>query len=519
MVKKNKGAAISTQEPHIKTLIQMRESERENRVGAVRGQQWTLVSPRRRRGKESAGNVSGSVRHHSRHPKAWGQNSKTRQQGNLEGAGVVSYYFTNFPPSLDIEALCGLFMKWGKVVDVFVPRKRNKEGKAFGFVRFKDVLYPSELERRLDQIWVGTYKLRTNFARFSRHKDDTADGKQRNAPVVGQVQQGKVQQSQIGASYVEVAKGNVGTKQWRKKINVDPNIWRGMDFVAKEEDIAWLSKCYVGCVQNPNAMYLLQDRIIEEGVSNFTISPMGGDMVLIKPSEGEVFEEFIKEYEDLVETWFYDVRKWSPGEVSRQRETWVRCQGVPLQGWSEQFFELLVGSLGTYISVDWSTMQKKQYDIARVLIRTSSWEAINRLVKVRINGVVFTIRLLEKPFPDHGFGMGRVQGGHKNGSSSSSSSSDHMGFSDFSERSSEGDPIDARLEEEIQTLLEGQGVRSGNVERKATDVHEENEELHGVQGSPIIEGGSENSSIIEGPTNIDVVVPNNFKSVEWKKYD
>lgn len=96
-----------------------------------------------------------------------------------------------------------------------------------------------------------------------------------------------------------------------------------------------------------------------------------------------------------------------------------------------------------------------------------------------------------------------------------------MGFSDFSEKSSEGDPIDARLKEEIQNLLEGQGVRSGNVERKATDVHEENEELHGVQGSPIIEGGSENSSIIEGPTNIDVVVPNNFKNVgvEWKKYD
>lgn len=61
-------------------------------------------------------------------------------------------------------------------------------------------------------------------------------------------------------------------------------------------------------------------------------------MVLIKPTEGEDFEGFVKEYEDLVETWFYDVRQWSPGIVVKEREAWVRCQGVPLHAWSQIFF-------------------------------------------------------------------------------------------------------------------------------------------------------------------------------------
>lgn len=55
---------------------------------------------------------------------------------------------------------------------------------------------------------------------------------------------------------------------------------RGMVFTVKEEDMGWLEKCYVGYVNNPGAVYLLQDKLIDEGVSNFTITPMGGDLVL-----------------------------------------------------------------------------------------------------------------------------------------------------------------------------------------------------------------------------------------------
>lgn len=71
-------------------------------------------------------------------------------------------------------------MKCGRVVDVFAPRKRNKEGKAFGFVTFKEVLYPQELERRLDQVWIGTFKLRVNYIRFSRQKKTAAQKTQDN---------------------------------------------------------------------------------------------------------------------------------------------------------------------------------------------------------------------------------------------------------------------------------------------------------------------------------------------------
>lgn len=112
-----------------------------------------------------------------------GQNASGRRKvfsevGNMYGkrqefyeGGVVSFYFTNFPSSLGVEDLWRVFMGWGKVVDVFIPKKKNKEGKSFGFVRFKGVAYPLELEKRLDQLWIGSYKMKVNSNRFVRRME------------------------------------------------------------------------------------------------------------------------------------------------------------------------------------------------------------------------------------------------------------------------------------------------------------------------------------------------------------
>lgn len=90
---------------------------------------------------------------------------------------------------------------------MFIPNKRNKEGKVFGFVRFKEVAYPHELEKRLDQIWIGSYKLRANFTRFFRRKDQSFGSDYRARST--KKQQARYQQAQpIGKKpYVQKVQG------------------------------------------------------------------------------------------------------------------------------------------------------------------------------------------------------------------------------------------------------------------------------------------------------------------------
>lgn len=247
-------------------------------------------------------------------------------------------------------------------------------------------------------------------------------------------------------------------------------MWRGLDFQIKEDEMAWLNQCFVGYVHNPDAVYLLQDRLVDEGVFSFTIVPMGGEMVLIKPTEGEDFVEFVKDYESLVETWFYDLRQWSPDVVVKEREAWIRCQGVPLHAWSSHFFEKLVSSLGKFVSMDSNTMLGKRFDVARVLIRTTSREAVNRLIKVRINGVFYNIRLLEEPFPEFVFKSINKSGKGVNSSSSSESQS----LSDFSLGSLVGNSIDSDVELDIEKLFEEEELISVNGEVEGRRIVEEN---------------------------------------------
>lgn len=38
--------------------------------------------------------------------------------------------------------------------------------------------------------------------------------------------------------------------------------------------------------------------------------------MLIKPEEGDDFQYFVENYQDLLDTWFYDIRGWTPSLVA-----------------------------------------------------------------------------------------------------------------------------------------------------------------------------------------------------------
>lgn len=287
---------------------------------------------------------------------------------------------------------------------VYIPKKRNKEGRFFGFVKFQKVSEPKELERRLDQICLGTYKLWVNILRFSSKKETTNTG---IVPLKVQPMKVNIQSSGFvskGLQFANVVKGSSG-REWKpknsftNKDNIEDE-WKGLDFVVDEEDMSWLKHCYVGYVHEPDIVQTIQDKIKDVGLLSMFVLPMGGDKVSIQTMEGGDFEELAKDAESMMKDWFSDITRWSPQEVAKKRYTWVRCQGVPLHAWKGDFFKYVVSGIGRYVSMDTNTASKRLLDIARVLIQTSFWETVNTIVKIQVNGIVFSVCLLEEPFTD-----------------------------------------------------------------------------------------------------------------------
>nr|GEY49271.1 nucleotide-binding alpha-beta plait domain-containing protein [Tanacetum cinerariifolium] len=80
----------------------------------------------------------------------------------------TSVFVINFPHGYGAKDLSNTCKLYGHVVDVFIPDKRTKAGKRFGFVRFIKVLGIDRLINNLCTIWVGRNKIHANVARFLR---------------------------------------------------------------------------------------------------------------------------------------------------------------------------------------------------------------------------------------------------------------------------------------------------------------------------------------------------------------
>ncbi|GKA84945.1 RNA-directed DNA polymerase, eukaryota, partial [Tanacetum coccineum] len=86
----------------------------------------------------------------------------------------TSVFVTNFPEQASAKDLWNACKQYGHVVDAFIPNKRSKAGKRFGFVRFIKVFDVERLVGNLCTVWIGRHRIHANAARFHRPKGSTS---------------------------------------------------------------------------------------------------------------------------------------------------------------------------------------------------------------------------------------------------------------------------------------------------------------------------------------------------------
>ncbi|KAL8502256.1 hypothetical protein ACS0TY_021396 [Phlomoides rotata] len=79
--------------------------------------------------------------------------------------GTQPYFFVNFPERCSVEFLRSKFTAVGVVLDIFCPKKKDKKGKPFGFVRFSARMDSNVVLEKLNNMWIGTYKIRAYLPR------------------------------------------------------------------------------------------------------------------------------------------------------------------------------------------------------------------------------------------------------------------------------------------------------------------------------------------------------------------
>jgi len=295
-----------------------------------------------------------------------------------------SFFFTNFPNEFQEKDLWRVFQHWGRVLDVFISKKLNARKQRFGFVRFHGVRDEYVLERQLDSIWIGTWKLHANIPKYRRQ------GKSLRNPQ-SQTHSRKIwREITQQRSYAQAVRGGNAVSDQKGVDDFLPNIR------VNAETSFWLERCFIGKLLKVADAQTVKKSFILGGFNLVRVRYLGERYVLLSCEEEGLIERLITDNKEWFEGIFGSIVPWDDSFVVAEKIAWFRCRGIPLTLWSNQCFEHIGALIGKLEAVDEGTVSKEVLEYARLRIRLQLGEEARLTKSVRINDRVFQVYFEEE---------------------------------------------------------------------------------------------------------------------------
>ncbi|KAJ9559866.1 hypothetical protein OSB04_005026 [Centaurea solstitialis] len=378
----------------------MRERERRER-------EWTSVSKKRRewgwdtsrrseRGPSGCGN---SFRYSETH-----QNRSNRSSKNPK---ETTFLFYNFPETWEVPHLWRLFKRYGGISDVYLARKRLRNGRRFGFARFKLVRNAEAMEKVLRGIWIGMYRLRVHVANHNGMNQKNGGkggqgsgpikvGKSTKAPksygeILNQRETKSNNEDRKHQSYADAVRR--GSESEQKDTKSQPVIG---EWDADQSRLEYLQLCAVGNVEKLDHIVRVNDILNASGSMNNSIKLLGGREVLIKFGSQEELDKLVADKSNGIHYWVKDLSKWTPGFRTSERLAWLKVEGLPLQIWKQETFKDIASRWGRVLEVHNCDLEESDIVMwGKILIGTCLRERISVITSVKVGHLYYVIRVEE----------------------------------------------------------------------------------------------------------------------------
>ncbi|GJS74271.1 RNA-directed DNA polymerase, eukaryota [Tanacetum coccineum] len=251
----------------------------------------------------------------------------------------MSIYVTNFPESCSAKDLFQSCKVYGHVVDSYIPLKRSKSGKRFGFVRFINVFSVERLISNLCTIWIGKFRLHANITKFQRPSVNT----NASVPFGGNG----------NAPHIHVYNSQSHSGKWNNPVRNKDKDGRKENISHSDEKMNRDEECLVdrdldnsvmGEVLHFSSLNNLRVLLYNEGFADVEIMYLGGLWVMIKLGSYKSKLNFMKHLG--VASWFAKLCNAQNDFVANERIVWVDIEGVPLNAWSRKSFHKIGLKMG-----------------------------------------------------------------------------------------------------------------------------------------------------------------------------
>ncbi|GJT48565.1 RNA-directed DNA polymerase, eukaryota [Tanacetum coccineum] len=309
----------------------------------------------------------------------------------------TTVYVTNFPESLSAKELFNSCKVYGHVVDSFIPTKRAKNGKRFGFVRFINVFSEERLVNNLCTVWIDRYKLHANISRF--HRNNTK-GTEEDIKGTGGSKNTKTNSVSMEYGKPKGSGNNWGGTSYARVLNGDVSIEHGEvkkapAIVLDDECLMTrdLSKSLLGRVKVFTSLANIKLALCNEGFVDIKIQYMGEFWVMMKFTNMESIKKFRENVS--VGSWFSIIKDASLDFHAVKRIAWVEVEGIPFKLWTDNSFKRIASKWGDLLDVD--DQEDTCFHSKRLCIHTRMEKSISEEFKLIYRGKVYWIRAKETP--------------------------------------------------------------------------------------------------------------------------
>lgn len=301
---------------------------------------------------------------------------------------LTTFFVSNFPEGTSSSYLRELFFPHGKLRDAFIPKKKDRFGASFAFIRYADVENVEELEKQLKQLLMGNLKLSVNVAIFNRdgereYPNDYGNNmRNRRTVKVHTPDLGKNQSQSDGVksgmpsgtgtcrSYKEVLSNGISRSVTIKEVT---NKARKLD----------TKEIILGSVKDLETLEVLRKNFESIGRPEIDLIYMGGLTVLLIFPSHEVAEHFINKETSTWKVWFEKTSWWDGSPHNINRLAWLSVRGVPPQLWDSSVMEQIWGLYGrVLLNTDVSSWDNDMSK-SRSCVLTTAGHRINEKIELR----------------------------------------------------------------------------------------------------------------------------------------
>lgn len=114
-------------------------------------------------------------------------------------------------------------------------------------------------------------------------------------------------------------------------------------------------------------------------------------------SSQELLAKALSEDKETLSRWFHWIKPWSRASkaIRPGRLVWLNIEGFPLHAWCPSNLTKIVSNWGKVVELKDLTESKRQIHIGRVLVHTFLLQSINEVVNLSVEGVTFSVRIME----------------------------------------------------------------------------------------------------------------------------